>query len=177
MNRTAFCLAAAVAFLLIVGSDAMAANPTLPGTPGDGIPDLIIHSDGTATLDLDGEVNNGFILLSLGGNFTGAATLPEAVFITNDEFEARALILVDGFLTGTFDLGQLYDPAALPIFDTDLDFLNHHVSGATAPFDGNCIGCVPEPSTFVLAALALLGLVACGRRKRSTPPLGTAPSW
>ena len=80
------------------------------------------------------------------------------------------------YIIGTIPLGQLYNtlPGSGSFSDisNDLDF-RYTVLGAVGEFDGDLIAIVteppvvPEPSTFILAALALVGLVACHRRRRA----------
>ena len=147
MKRTAICLAPAAAVLLIMGSHAKAANPTAPGIPNDDVADLIVNPDGTATLDPDGQAINGFILSSLGGNFTGMGTLPPAFFTVNTTTEASAQFLFTISGDTPIDLGQLYNTPPPPIVYSDLDF-NYTVDGEPDLFHGTCIGCVNGVTTF-----------------------------
>jgi|GEM_PF-6976590 len=62
-------------------------------------------------------------------------------------------ILDFGGITGTFDTINL------PGSSSDWDLSNLYVTGVIAPI-------VPEPSTFILAALGMLGLIAFGRRRK-----------
>jgi hypothetical protein len=71
-------------------------------------------------------------------------------------------------LLGTWDYTNLTAIAnsdfrfqGAPLQDGDLVF-----TAGTGPLTGYTVVAIPEPSTFALSALGLLGLLACGRRRR-----------
>ena len=129
-------------------------NATL-GTPGNGIVDLVVALDGTAVIDTDGTSISGFILGSLGGHFTpglpitfnqNSPGLPLSGVSFSTEFESSAQFfntsLFPGGITGTINLGQLYE-TEVPMLD-DLGF-TYTLAGTVGIFDGTAIGLVPEP--------------------------------
>ena len=154
----------------LFGTGFYAANAAVePGVPNDGVVDLIVHPDGTAQLDTNGLTLDSFILESLTGSFSGAANLPFSPFLINTENEASASFVN---LNGVWDLGQLFDPLSdLPPSLASLDIFYTIAPSGTVLEEGNCIGCVPEPSSLVLAVFGLFGLGAC--RWRGARDVGT----
>ena len=165
MKRTADCLAAGVAALLMIGSPAKAANPTPFGSPGDNVADLIL-SGTSAVLDTDGLVITGFVLKSLGNHFqplelfiddvpqfpplthnqndpglpssrflTATAGERSSLFFDSTDFPGRAI-------SGVINLGQLYNTlpggGEFSALSHDLDFV-YNVSATPGIHDGNLI--------------------------------------
>ena len=170
MQRLVTCSTVLLLFCF-ANNHSSAATPA--GVPGDGIPDLIV--DGTsAVLDTNGLSLESFVLRSLGNNFSGEATLPDTFF----QFNTPDEVLFSSFdrakdITGIWDLGTLY--GSIPgngDFDAYSDDLNFYytIYNEILLFSGNLIVIsdpnIPEPSSFILATLALHGLVGYRWRRR-----------
>jgi len=92
------------------------------------------------------EVDVSFSTTGTGGTFSGVVTLAPA----------------DQSSTETLSLGGTVEANAVRLLITD-NYGGAHVAATEVNFEGTL---VPEPSTFILATLGLLGLLACGRRRR-----------
>ena len=161
-------------------SPGFAVNPTDEGTSLDGVLDLIVQSDGTAVIDTNGLAINGFVIESLGGHLVaGLETLnqanpglPTGGFMVTTEFKASSQFINTSLwptgITGIINLGQLFGPAGSVALFSDLD-ITYTVLDTVGIFDGECIGCVPEPSAVVLFAMGLLGAFGIGGRWRQSP--------
>ena len=170
----------AILNLALFETGAYAANPTAEGTPADGIMDLVVNPDGTTFLDTNGVAISGFVIESLGGNlqvitrgtFSQASPgLPLGGFNVSTAFKASAQFfnttLFPGGITGIINLGQLFGPDGSVALLSDLN-ITYNVLDTEGTFAANCIGCVPEPSSLVLAVFGLLGLVGCWRRRTNS---------
>lgn len=191
MNRkTPFLTASLIVLLLNSPVDAA----LLDGMPNDGAADLIVDIfSGNVKIDTDGTILTGFILISvgddgerLGGDGHFIPSLPATMnqhdpglplslfaFSTVDEASSQVFDLTlfppfspdqRGHISGIINLGHLF--ASVPSnLNEDLEFTYTRVIPGI--FTGTLIT-VPEPSTQVLATLALLSLLAnCRLRRRA----------
>ncbi len=178
-----FILFTAIAILLIAGSSAIATSEE--GTPGDGIPDLVIDEFGNAIFDPENVPTTGFVIKSPNGNlffpiplqfvspdnpiFEG---LPLASFNVSTALKASAQAYIAALTpggTGTIsidiNLGQLIANGGEAVLnDLDVTFTRSDLAGI---FNAHIIGAlVPEPSSFVLLLLGVAG-VGMFRRRRA----------
>ena len=155
-----------------------AANATPAGSPGDDVMDLVVHADGTAVIDTNGVPITGFVVKSLGGHLNpdlgttfnqDDPGLPLSGFSGSSETEASAQffnmsLFTNGAITGIINLGQFFLPDGSVADLRDLD-ITYTILDSTGVFDGDCIGCVPEPSSIVLLVMGLAGLWMIRRRR------------
>lgn len=88
---------------------------------------------------------------------TSATTLAEG-FLGSGTFNLNEAVVTAGFISGAYDIGSLRDSGA-----DKLQFFDHYRLYDSVPA---LFGAVPEPSSCLLAAVGLPGLVLAGRRVR-----------
>jgi hypothetical protein len=152
----------AVALVAMVGSMAQAAIPG-GGVVGDDIISLVYDpSNGNLSVDAAGKQWSTLEILSPSGMFTGTAT-PGLVLPPFDVFSPTKYFLLKTTGLGDTDLGNVLAPG----LSADQLAAELTVNGSVLPSGGlgNVdLSVVPEPSSFIMIGLGLLGLLGLRRK-------------
>ncbi|MHC4586556.1 MAG: hypothetical protein ACYS3N_18655 [Planctomycetota bacterium] len=145
-----------------------------PGTPGDGVTDLLLdQAIGNLTIDTDSLTLSGFVLRSAAAVFTGDPANIAGWWFTEDTDTS-----ISGNMgltkTGLYDLGNVIGPEfSAGSYNPFVDFtFTYTISGTPGSFYGNLIDVTASNPTIPAPGAILLGSIGIGgvswlRRRRT----------
>lgn len=155
----------AAALVLAISSTSVVSAATVVGAEGDGRASLSYDSEtGSFSILPDGNTIGLLELKSESGIFTGSdAVLPGNSLFTEDLDNSIGFAQLAGDVTDILNLGPIASPGLE--FGFLLQDLTITFSGGfgTPNVEGDLIG-IPEPTTFALLGLALVGFAGLRRR-------------